>query len=683
MSTNIQTVEVRMIGVRGPAGTSVQGAPGATGTPGAPGAPGTPGATGPTGAAGGTVTTEGTAALAQANTILQSILASTPPTKTPIGNDALLYGIPDATGKYIFALYSDKPALMIGETDVEKVRIHLTPIRNPEEAEVINYQVDLSDRIVTYLDAIGYQVAAPGAVTVADVGHGYVDGADLKIGGSIGATLGVGGAYPWLRVVSETVTTVTAVRKKALFTNAPASRVTVVRATSLAVDDDPDVVDGLVTYGQSNSVGSTQTPFVVAPFLGPVKRAYMLGVNNIAIQNYGGASSYRTPDVRGGVFRGGGSTLEPMLPADFSHLVPLQAERFTTTGHGLSPDIALAKRYLEQIEALSGVKREMLLVNVGVGGMTLDGLKQDTPHNNVDVFTSPYWPAGRKPYDDFLQMVTDCRDKVAAHRGKRYLVKIIYWDHGQSDIHRTNYPTNLPIHLDNMAADCMAITGQSFPPLIIAQQNIYFEDVISGQYGVLGALDAHEAGKMTIWGPDHSFVDQFGVDGIHRSPIGHSFAGWMAGEVAIRKLYGSGYEPPRPLSTGAVTRAGAVLTIPILGGPIVTIATAGSPWTLPDLSTFGGNSSIRVARVSDGAWQLVTSVAIAAAGTQLVVTLAADPGGLVDLEHGLYGFPVPINAPANLTRIPRAGFVGPSLGTDWSGRTMRAALMSFRKRSNV
>ena len=470
-----------------------------------------------------------------------------------------------------------------------------------------------------------------------------------------------------------------------VWTSAPA----VVRAASLGAAVDPDVAEGWVSIGQSNGAGAGGE-LIPPPFNRPVDGAWMLGLAAHAVKTRAtpNLDIVRAPDVRGGVNRSNIHLAEPMLRADFNHLVPARARQYGRGKQGLSPDLAAARHYRSRLKDLTGALRPVILVNCCVGGALWQSLCDPArtvfgPGERYMEPDSPSWPAGRTLVDDIADSVTAARDLARAQLGLPFRVLVLHADQHEANDREVGWAAGFAQYLDDVTARVMAITGQTAPPVILNKQGASFYD---GQHmAALGCLKLMEQGKLVINAPDLSYADLWRQEDFqHRNAAGHIANGAFSAEAALAITGGGAWSPPRPLpdDRAPVRRNGRQLLAPLLGGPVEELdqKAAGGPFYAPDLSAFGGLKSLR-AQAAQGAWLPLAQVRLIAdgeTGTALLVDLADEPDGPVTLHHATYGQSIPRSA----ARIVATPFAGRSHGDDCLGRPLRAGLCVFAKRSD-
>jgi hypothetical protein len=200
---------------------------------------------------------------------------------------------------------------------------------------------------------------------------------------------------------------------------------------------------------------------------------------------------------------------------------------------------------------------EWLLTGAGAGGWPLADLALKSVPNKIVQTLKGYGEgsASLTFYEKLLQGVVYARD-FAISRGKRYSLKVIFWQQGHSDTPNTNYFNDFNAFYDGLNLDIKRITGQS------DDVACFFPQINNSSDGIRNNYIEHTPDYADI---DQAFLNIVANRGtrpfycigtvyqitnfIHPYMQGHRWVGEILGDAIARVLFdGEDYQPLRPVS---------------------------------------------------------------------------------------------------------------------------------------
>jgi hypothetical protein len=344
---------------------------------------------------------------------------------------------------------------------------------------------------------------------------------------------------------------------------------------------------GIVSTGQSLSVGATSTPVVSSA------QPY----HNLMLAD-------AAPDPK---FDGQGDMLS---------LAPLTAPIRPVAGGGVAyPHNILGETPSEgtsnQISALTlargGFDTVSVASNVGESGQSISVIKKG---------------GTGKAYAATLYEGAAIK-ALAKEQGKSFGYGAIILTHGETDAGDATYEAQISKLQDDYNTDLKALTGQQVDiPLLISQQGTFPQDANSFALSTLAAwqLGVKAPGKVLCVGPKYQY--EYSGDHIHLPAAQSRRLGEKYAEVYVRAILMK--EPWAPLQPTSVSRSGAVITVDFhVPDPPLAWEETISP---PHQEVVKQWAAGRGFEVADSTGPLtITDVAIT--GSSVTVTLAAPPTG--------------------------------------------------------
>ncbi len=344
---------------------------------------------------------------------------------------------------------------------------------------------------------------------------------------------------------------------------------------------------GIVSTGQSLSVGATGTPVV------SVTQPY----KNLMLSD-------ASPDPK---YDGQGDMLS---------LVPLTAPIRPPAGGGPGYPSNIAgetpsEGTSNQISALTlargGFDTVSVASNVGESGQSISVIKKN---------------GTGKAYAATLYEGAAIK-ALAAAQGKSFGYGAILLTHGETDANDANYAAEITQLQADYTADLKALTGQQQDiPMLISQQGTFPLDAGSFAQSTLAEwqLGVTLPGKFLCVGPKYQY--EYSGDNVHLPAPQYRRLGEKYGEVYVRAILMK--EPWAPLQPTSVSRSGAVITVDFhVPDPPLAWEDTMSPPHQEITKQWAAGKGFEVAD-STGALT-ITSVAIT--GTSVAITLAAPPTG--------------------------------------------------------
>jgi hypothetical protein len=200
---------------------------------------------------------------------------------------------------------------------------------------------------------------------------------------------------------------------------------------------------------------------------------------------------------------------------------------------------------------------EWLLTGAGAGGWSLSQLSAKSAPNKIVQSLKGYaeGSASLTFYEKLLQGIVYARD-FALSRGKRYSLKVIFWQQGHSDTPNTNYLNDFNAFYDDLNLSIKRITGQS------DDVACFFPQVNNSSDGIRNNYIEHSPDYADI---DQAFLNIVANRGtrpfycigtvyqitnfIHPYIQGHRWVGEILGDAIARVLFdGEDYQPLCPVS---------------------------------------------------------------------------------------------------------------------------------------
>jgi hypothetical protein len=353
---------------------------------------------------------------------------------------------------------------------------------------------------------------------------------------------------------------------------------------------------GIVSTGQSLSVGATGTPVV------STKQPF----NNLMLADASPAPKF---DGQGDMLSlvpltapirppGGGA---PAYPDNIAGETPSE---------GTSNQISALTLALGKFDTVS------IASNVGESGQSISVIEKGGTGN---AFASTLYEGA-------------AIKALAAQQGKTFGYGAILLTHGETDANDATYAARITKLSDDYNADLKALTGQKQDiPMLISQQGTFPQEANSYAQSTLAEwqLGVTSPGKFLCVGPKYQY--EYSADHVHFPAAQYRRLGEKYGEVYVRAILMK--EAWAPLQPTTVSRSGAVITVNFhVPDPPLAWEDAIS---LPHQEVVKAWSAGRGFEVADSTGVL-TIAGVAIAGSSVVVTLSAPPAGQgVTLSYAL------------------------------------------------
>jgi hypothetical protein len=386
---------------------------------------------------------------------------------------------------------------------------------------------------------------------------------------------------------------------------------------------DEDVVLGVKVIGQSTGAGTKG--FTTGSTIDP-EYAAPSGQGRIVMNKRKALNT----DERGTYNRLNPTSYVPWVASDF-----LGVEEFFAFGgpgnvHGQTPAASFLRNIEEQAIFDIGRSPMLHLDNTSVGGITIAAMKSSPGTiNNINNTNNPH-------NDDVI--ATGLANDYWAERGRKYAVFVVLGSQGEANDTSgtgTTWSTDFQAVRTARIAAYAAETGQPNPPWFLWWQTSTNRDESIGRgfESVLGQMIEHRAGRLVVVGPDYAVRVASGMadDYQHFNATGYRHRGDYAAR-ALRFLLRQGTYSPLMVNAAAVSRAGATVTVPLLGTDVTDVAIDTSAMSDP------GQKGFRVFDQGAGNAEIAINTVAVSGTKQLALTLASTPVGPIRLDVGLKGY---------------------------------------------
>ncbi|MEP7120032.1 MAG: dockerin [Byssovorax sp.] len=344
---------------------------------------------------------------------------------------------------------------------------------------------------------------------------------------------------------------------------------------------------GIVSTGQSLSVGATGTPVV------STTQPY----NNLMLSD-------ASPDPK---YDGVGDMLS-LVPLIAPMKVPAAGgPAYPDNIAGETPSEGTSNQISALTKALGGFDTVSVASNVGESGQSITVIKKG---GTGKAFASTLYEGA-------------AIKALAGQQGKSFGYGAILLTHGETDAGDVNYLADITQLSDDYNTDLKALTGQKQDiPMLISQQGTFPQDANSYAQSTLAEwqLGVVSPGKFLCVGPKYQY--EYSADHVHFPAPQYRRLGEKYGEVYVRAILMK--EPWAPLQPTKVSRNGAVITVDfhVPDPPLAWEDAISSPHQEIVKAWAAG----RGFEVSDSSGVL-TIEGVAIAGSSVVVTLTAPPPG--------------------------------------------------------
>ncbi len=212
---------------------------------------------------------------------------------------------------------------------------------------------------------------------------------------------------------------------------------------------------------------------------------------------------------------------------------------------------------------------------------------------------------------------------LAAQQGKSFGYGAILLTHGETDANDANYQAQITKLRDDYNADLKALTGQKQDiPMLISQQGTFPQEANTYAQSTLAEwqLGVTAPEKFLCVGPKYQY--EYSPDHVHFPAAQYRRLGEKYAEVYVRAILMK--EPWAPLQPTTVSRSGAVITVDfhVPDPPLAWEETISPPHQEIAKAWAAG----RGFEVADSTGPL-TIADVAIKGTSVIVTLTASPTG--------------------------------------------------------
>lgn len=299
----------------------------------------------------------------------------------------------------------------------------------------------------------------------------------------------------------------------------------------------------------------------------------------------------------------------PSATLALDKFIPIREYADGVVGESIASSWALALR--KWTDQASRANLRFLASIHGLGGVAYDQLKK-----------------GTAIYAKAIE-ATQAAHTIALQRGWEHIVHSIAIIHGESQLETDamTYTGYLVEWINNITADIMAITGQTFvPKAFISQMNTHN----TRNWPIpLAQLGAHEANaNICLIGPKYqlSYFDQY-----HLLADGYTILGEMEARAERFAMMGKKWEPLRPLS---VKLTGTTLTVQFNNDTADRYDTAGPIGSL-SLDTTTVVNPGNYGFVLTDTTTVISSVKLGADGHSVVLELSKAPAAGSELEYAM------------------------------------------------
>ncbi|UXO93936.1 tail spike protein [Pseudanabaena phage Pan3] len=338
----------------------------------------------------------------------------------------------------------------------------------------------------------------------------YVTGGDISVIGGSGAAVTVPGVANWTGGPTLSPQLAGIVDGRSVLTiNRPFAQaqqaVMVGNDGALAPLPDPDLVHILLADGQSLSIGTngrwfSTTQMHATPVL--PRNIWMLqrsGVSDVRVGRQSDWNAGNSTQV----------TAEQILGFIPAGPRPLPNVIWSSVIFSESILERAAKIYSDRVFAATGRRPHVLIIAIGVGGISIDNMQKTGAATIPNTTTTKY--------DQDLVILNRVKALLDA-QGKRGVVVGVLRKHGETSSADTAYATKATTQINDLNTDIKSIFGQAGNPIWI--EHVQSSHNAAGIESNKALLAMHLAGTLHLAGPDYQLLGRqgFQVTGVTTPP---------------------------------------------------------------------------------------------------------------------------------------------------------------------
>jgi len=213
----------------------------------------------------------------------------------------------------------------------------------------------------------------------------------------------------------------------------------------------------------------------------------------------------------------------------------------------------------------------IFVINWAAAGAAYEALQKNS--TNMLMLLSPGGNVITNVYQHCLNDLAKSQSVVSNIFGAGLNIRAIVVCHGEANRATTTYEANLIQWEQNIAADIMAITGQTNTPHMLSfmESSYYYPATASFPYSDMGMLNAVRDYWPSNKIIDSRYMESFRSDNVHLGgPTMYQFQGEKAAYAFYNEVWGSGWDCVRPTN---IFRAGSAITNVMSQGNLTTDTT--------------------------------------------------------------------------------------------------------------